>query len=164
MLLNDKIQIPFTNTGKTIITAGQAIILGQRATFYRGVIGVAVADVAPGASGLLETSGIFSFDDAGTVQARQFQQVYAYHTVDSSGVNTVVFTLTLQDTYVYAGISLTDRATNGGPLILALGYNNPVYKAPASGSTSNPSGGKADATSDTATPVDPSSTSEPGEM
>ena len=72
MLLNDKIQIPFTNTGNTTITAGQAVILGQRSTYYRGAIGVVVADVAPGASGLLETSGIFSFDDAGTVQARQF--------------------------------------------------------------------------------------------
>ena len=77
MLINDRIQIAFTNTGNTIITAGQAVILGQRSTYYRGVIGVAVADVPPGASGLLETSGIFSFDDTGTTSARQFQQVSA---------------------------------------------------------------------------------------
>ena len=161
MLLNDRIQIPFTNIGKTTITAGQAVVLGKRATLYMGIIGVAVADVAPGASGLLETSGIFSFDDAGTAQARQFQQVYAYH---GAGSNKVMFTLTLQDTYIYAGISLTDRVTSGGPLILALGYNNPVYKAAASSGTSSPSGGGADATSDSSTTVDPSNSSEPGVM
>ena len=161
MLLNDKIQIPFTNTGNTTITAGQAVILGQRSTYYRGVIGVAVADVAPGASGLLETSGIFSFDDAGTAQARQFQQIYAYH---DAGSNKVTFTLTLQDTYVYAGISLTDRVTSGGPLILALGYNNPVYKASSSASTSAPSGDEAGAMSDSSTIVEPSNSSEPGAM
>ena len=161
MLLNDKIQIPFTNAGKLTITAGQAVILGQRATFYRGVIGVSVTDVEPGASGLLETSGIFSFDDSGTATARQFQQVYAYH---DAGSNKVMFTLTLQDTYIYAGISLTDRATNGGPLILALGYNDPVYKAAASGSSSAPSGDEAGAMSDSSTGVDPSNSSEPGVM
>ena len=161
MLLNDKIQIPFTNTGNTTITAGQAVILGQRSTYYRGVVGVAVADVAPGASGLLETSGIFSFDDAGTAQARQFQQVYAYH---DAGSNKVTFTLTLQDTYVYAGISLTDRVLSGGPLILALGYNNPVYKAAASPSSSAPSGSEAGAMSDSSTVVEPSNSSEPGAM
>lgn len=155
MLLNDRIQIPFTNTGNSTITAGQAVILGQRSTYYRGVIGVAVADVAPGASGLLETSGIFSFDDAGTAQARQFQQIYAYH---DAGSNKVTFTLTLQDTYVYAGISLTDRVASGGPLILALGYNNPVYKASSSASTSAPSGDEAGAM------VEPSNSSEPGAM
>ena len=161
MLLNDRIQIPFTNTGNATITAGQAVILGQRSTYYRGVIGVAVADVAPGASGLLETSGIFSFDDAGTTQARQFQQVYAYH---DAGSNKVTFTLTLQDTYVYAGISLTDRVANGGPLILALGYNNPVYKASSSASSSAPSGDKAGAMNDSSTVVEPSNSSEPGAM
>ena len=161
MLLNDRIQIHFTNTGNTTITAGQAVILGQRSTYYRGVIGVAVADVAPGASGLLETSGIFSFDDASTAQARQFQQIYAYH---DAGSNKVTFTLTLQDTYVYAGISLTDRVTNGGPLVLALGFNNPVYKAPASPSTSSPSGGGAGAMSESSTVVEPSNSSEPGAM
>ena len=161
MLLNDRIQVPFTNNGKTTIVAGQAVILGQRATFYRGVIGVAVADVEPGASGLLETSGIFSFNDAKTAQAQQFQQIYAYHDAIS---NNVTFSLTLQDAYVYAGISLTDRVASGGPLILALGYNNPVYKAPASPSTSSPSGGGADAMSDSSTTVDPSSPSEPGAM
>lgn len=161
MLLNDRIQIPFTNTGNSTITAGQAVILGQRSTYYRGVIGVAVADVAPGASGLLETSGIFSFDDSGTVQARQFQQIYAYH---DAGSNKVTFTLTLQDTYVYAGISLTDRVASGGPLVLALGYNNPVYKASASSSTSAPSGNEAGAMSDSSTVVEPSNPSEPGAM
>ena len=161
MLINDRIQIAFTNTGNTIITAGQAVILGQRSTYYRGVIGVAVADVPPGASGLLETSGIFSFDDTGTTSARQFQQIYAYH---DAGTNKVTFTLTLQDTYLYAGISLTDRVTSGGPLVLALGYNNPVYKATASPSTSSPSGGGAGAMSDSSTTVDPSNSSEPGAM
>ena len=161
MLLNDRIQIPFTNTGNTTITAGQAVILGQRLTYYRGVIGVAVADVAPGASGLLETSGIFSFDDAGTVRTRQFQPIYAYH---DSGSNKVTFTLTLQDTYVYAGISLTDRVECGGPLILALGYKNPVYKASSSASTSAPSGDEAGAMSDSSTVVEPSNSSEPGAM
>lgn len=161
MLLNDRVQISFTNTGNTTITAGQAVILGQRSTYYRGVIGVAVADVAPGASGLLETSGIFSFDDSGTAQARQFQQVYAYH---DAGSNKVTFTLALQDTYVYAGISLTDRVANGGPLILALGYNNPVYKAAASGSSSAPSGDEAGGMNDSSTVVEPSNSSEPGAM
>ena len=162
MLLNDRIQIPFTNTWKTTIVAGQVVILGQRATFYRGVIGVAVADIAPGASGLLETSGIFSFDDADTTQARQFQQIYAYHNVDSAGELHVKFALALQDAYLYAGISLTDRATNGGPLVLALGYNNPVYKAEEKPSTSSPSDGSSGVTSDSSTTVDPSNSSEPG--
>lgn len=161
MLLNDRIQIPFTNTGNETITAGQAVILGQRSTYYRGAIGVAVADVEPGASGLLETSGVFSFNEAGLKNVRQFQQVYAYH---DAGTNKVTFTLTLQDTYVYAGISLTDRAANGGPLILALGYNNPVYKAESTSSTSSPSGGEAGAMSGSTTVVEPSSSSEPGAM
>ena len=160
MLLNDRIQISFTNTADAI-TAGQAVILGQRTTYYRGVIGVAVADVAPGESGLLETSGIFSFEDVGTAQARQFQQIYANRSASSNKVN---FSLTQQDAYVYAGISLTDRATDGGPLILALGYNSPVYKAPSSPSTSSPSGGTSGAMSDSSTVVEPSSSSEPGAM
>ena len=161
MLLNDRIQIPFTNIGSTTVKAGALYFAGDRITDKRGVLGVAVADVEPGASGLLETSGIFSFEDTAVRGAKQYQQIYAYYDKSS---NAVYFTMTLKDTYSFAGISLTDRSTVGGPLILALGYNNPVYVAPASPSTSSPSGGGAGAMSESSTTVDPSSSSEPGAM
>lgn len=162
MLLNDRIQIPFTNNGKTTVKAGSLYFAGDRITDRLGVLGVAVTDVEPGASGLLETSGIFSFEAETAVKsAKLYQQIYAYYDKSS---NKVYLTLNLQDTFSYAGISLTDRPTVGGPLILALGYNNPVYTAPASPSTSSPSGGGAGAMSDSSTVVDPSSSSEPGAM
>lgn len=160
MLLNDRIQIPFTNTWTFTIKAGQAVFVGPRTTEGRGAFGVAVADVEPGASGLLETSGIFSFEETDVKSVKQFQQVYC---AQEGGNGKVKFSLALQDKVAYAGISLTDRATVGGPLILALGYNNPVYTA-ASGSTSSPSGGGAGAMSDSSPTVDPSNSSEPGAM
>lgn len=161
MLLNDRLQIPFTNTGSTTVKAGSLYFAGDRMTDRRGVLGVAVADVEPGASGLLETSGIFSFEDSSVRSVRLYQQVYAYYDKSS---NNVYFTMTLKDTYSYAGISLTDRITKGGPLILALGYNNPVLSVPAGSSTSSPSGGGAGEMSDSSTTVDPSNSSEPGAM
>lgn len=161
MLLNDRIQIPFTNNGSTTVKAGSLYFAGDRLVDKRGVLGVAVADVEPGASGLLETSGIFSFEETAVNKAKLYQQVYAYYDKSS---NKVFFTLNLQDTYSYAGISLTDRAANGGPLVLALGYNNPVYTAQASPSTSSPSNGGAGAMSAPSTVVEPSNSSEPGAM
>lgn len=161
MLLNDRLQIPFTNKGTTTVKAGSIYFAGDRLTDKRGVLGVAVADVEPGESGLLETSGIFSFEETATRSVRQYQQIYAYYDKSS---NNVYFTTTLKDTYSYAGISLTDRVVNGGPLILALGYNNPVVSVPSSPSTSSPSSGGAGAMSDSSTTVDPSNTSEPGAM
>lgn len=160
MLLNDRIQIPFTNTWTFTIKAGQAVFVGPRTTEGRGAFGVAVANVEPGASGLLETSGIFSFEESDVKSVKQYQQVYC---AQEGGNGKAKFTLSLQDKVAYAGISLTDRATVGGPLVLALGYNNPVYTAP-SPSTSSPSGGGAGAMSDTFTTVDPSNSSEPGAM
>ena len=160
MLLNDRIQIPFTNTWTFTIKAGQPVFLGPRTTEGRGAFGVAVADVEPGASGLLETSGIFSFEETDVKSVKQFQQVYC---AQEGGTGKAKFSLALQDKYAYAGISLTDRATVGGPLILALGYNNPVYTA-TSGGSSSPSGGGAGAMSDSSTVVEPSNPSEPGAM
>lgn len=160
MLLKDNIQIAFKNIAASTIKAGQAVILGQR-TQYKAVLGVAVADVEPGESGLIETSGVFSFDESDVKTAGIYQQVYAYNT---AGINNVKFSLTQQDGYIYAGISLTNRSTNGGPLVLALGYNSPVYKAAAGASTSAPSGDEAGAMSDSSATVDPSSSSEPGAM
>lgn len=160
MLLNTNIQVPFKNlSSKEVVKAGEAVIIGQR-TQYKAVLGVAVADVEQQGEGLLETSGIFSFDESDVKNVSKYQQVYAYN---PSGTAKAKFSLTLQDGYVYAGISLTNRATEGGPLVLALGYNSPVYKA-ASGGTSSPSGGGAGAMSDSSTVVDPSSSSEPGAM
>lgn len=160
MLLNDRIQIPFTNSWTFTIKAGQVVFVGPRTTEGRGALGVAVADVEPGASGLLETSGVFSFDETDVKTVKLYQQVYI---AQEGGTGKAKFSLTLQDKYAYAGISLTDRATVGGPLILALGYNNPIYTA-ASGGTSNPSGGNAGAMSDSSTVVEPSNSSEPGAM
>ena len=163
MLLNDSIQIKFKNTSTTTAKAGDAVIVGQR-TLGKAVLGVVVADVEPMEYGLLETSGIFSFDESDVTKVDSYQQVYAYN---AGGVNKEIkakFTLTPQNDYIFAGISLTNRAAEGGPLVLALGYNNQIYKAPASPSTSNPSGGGAGAMSDSSTTVDPSSPSEPGAM
>lgn len=161
MLLNDRIQVPFTNAGSTIVKAGSLYFAGDRITAKRGVLGVSVTDVEPGASGLLETSGIFSFEDTAVRGAKLYQQIFAYF---DKSTNAVYFTMNLQDTYSYAGISLTDRSVNGGPLILALGYNNPVYTAPSNPNSSTPSGGGAGDMSDSSTTVDPSSSSEPGAM
>lgn len=163
MLLNDRIQIKFKNTSTITIKAGEAIIDGQR-TLGRAVLGVAVADVEPMGYGLLETSGIFSFDESNITNANLYQPVYAYNAGGVNKDNKARFTLTPQNDYVYAGISLTDRATEGGPLVLALGYNSQIYKVPESPSTSNPSNGGAGAMSDSSTTVDPSSSSEPGAM
>lgn len=138
MLLKDNIQIAFKNIATTTIKAGSPVILGQR-TQYKAVIGVAVAEVEPGASGLIETSGVFSFDETDVKTVGIYQQVYAYN---SGGINNVKFSLTPQDGYIYAGISLTNRTTEGGPLVLALGYNSPVYKAEA-GASAAPSGKEA---------------------
>ena len=160
MLLKNNIQIAFKNIASATIKAGSPVILGQR-TQYKAVLGVAVADVEPDASGLLETSGVFSFDEADVKTVGKYQQVYAYN---SDGINSVKFSLTPQDGYVYAGISLTNRTTEGGPLVLALGYNSQVYKASASGSSATPSGGEAGAMSDSSTVVEPSNSSEPGAM
>ena len=159
MLLNDKIQIPFVNTGTTTVRAGDALVMGTLLS-YQGIVGVSVTDVDPGQSGLLETSGIFSFDETDVKTVRKYQQVYCI----KSESNKAKFTLSLQDAYVYAGISLTDRATEGGPLVLALGYNSPVYKAPTSGGSSTTSGGTSGAMGDSSTTVDPSNSSEPGAM
>lgn len=161
MLLNENIQVKFKNTGLIAVKAGEAVIAGQR-TSHTAVFGVTVADVEPGETGLLETSGIFSFDESDVTSVALYQQVYCYNT---AGTNKAKFSLTLQDGYVYAGISLTNRATEGGPLILAVGYNSPVYKASASSSsTSSPSSGGAGAMSDSSTVVEPSNSSEPGAM
>lgn len=160
MLLNSNIQIPFKNTSSTVVKAGDAFIVGQR-TQQKAVLGVVVADVEPGEKGLLETSGVFSFDENNVKNVGLYQQVYAYN---ESVTSKAKFTLAQSESNIYAGISLTDRATEGGPLVLALGYNSQVYKAPASSSTSSPSGGGAGAMSDSSTVVEPSSSSEPGAM
>lgn len=160
MLLNDSIQIKFKNTSTTTVKAGDAVITGQR-TRYMAVLGVVVADVETGNSGLLETSGIFSFDESDVKTVGKYQQVYAYN---PSGTIKAKFSLTPQDGYVYAGVSLTNRVTEGGPLVLALGYNSPVYKASASGSSAAPSGKEAGTMSDSSTVVDPSNSSGPGAM
>ena len=163
MLLNDNIQIKFRNTATTTVKAGDAVVLGQR-TLGKAVLGVVVADVEPMEYGLVETSGIFSFDENNATKAELYQQVYAYNAGGANKDMKAKFALTPQNDYLYAGISLTDRASEGGPLVLALGYNSQLYKNPASPSTSSPSGGGAGATSDSPTAVDPSNSSEPGAM
>ena len=155
MLLNSNIQIPFKNTSSTVVKAGDAFIVGLR-TQQKAILGVAVADVALGEKGLLETSGIFSIDENSIKNVGIYQQVYAFNDSPTSKAR---FTLTPSESCIYAGISLTDRATEGGPLILALGYNSQVYKAPASNPSSAPSGEKDRAMNDTPTTVDPSNTS-----
>ena len=166
MLLNDSIQIKFKNIATTTVKAGDAVIVGQR-TLGKAMLGVVVADVEPMEYGLLETSGIFSFDESDVPKVDLYQQVYAYNAGGANREIKAKFTLTPQNNYIYAGISLTNRAEEGGPLVLALGYNSQIYKAPespSSPSTSNPSDGGAGAMSDSSTVVDPSSSSEPGAM
>ena len=163
MLLNDSIQIKFKNISTTTVKAGDAVIVGQR-TVGKAVLGVVVADVEPTEYGLLETSGIFSFDESDVTKVDAYQQVYAYNAGGANKDIKAKFSLTPQNDYIYAGISLTNRATEGGPLVLALGYNSQIYKAPASPSTSNPSGEEAGAMSDSSITIDPSNPSEPGAM
>lgn len=163
MLLNDRIQVKFQNISTTTVKAGDAVVVGQR-TLGKAMLGVAVADVEPTKYGLLETSGIFSFDESDVTKVDLYQQVYAYNAGGANKDIKAKFTLTPQNDYVYAGISLTNRAAEGGPLVLALGYNSQIYKAPANSSTSSPSSGGAGEMSDSSTTVDPSNSSEPGAM
>lgn len=159
MLLRDKIQIPFVNTGTTTLEPGAPVIVGDRLKYY-GVIGVTPAQVEPGQSGILDILGEFSFNTTDIPVVAQYQQVYAFH---DASTNKVTFTLSVGDKYVYAGIASKARASAAEPLVLLLGVNNTTYKA-ASPSTSSPSGGGAGAMSDSSTTVDPSSSSEPGAM
>ena len=159
MLLRDKIQIPFVNTGTTTLEPGAPVIVGDRLKYY-GVIGVTPSQVEPGQSGILDISGEFSFQTTDVPVVAQYQQVYAFH---DASTNKVTFTLSVGDKYVYAGIASKARASAAEPLVLLLGVNNTTYKA-ASPSTSNPSGGGAGAMSDSSTVVEPSSSSEPGAM
>ena len=163
MLLNDSIQIKFKNISTTTVKAGDAVVVGQR-TLGKAVLGVVVADVEPMEDGLLETSGIFSFNENDVTKVDAYQQVYAYNAGGANKDIKAKFSLTPQNDYIYAGISLTNRAAEGGPLVLALGYNSQIYKAPASPSTSNPSGEEAGDMSDSSITIDPSSPSEPGAM
>ena len=159
MLIRDKIQIPFVNTGTTTLAPGAPVIVGDRTKYY-AVIGVTPSQVEPGQSGILDILGEFSFQTTDVPQVAQYQQVYAY---TESNTNKVKFTLTAGDKYVYAGIASKARASADEPLVLLLGVNNTTYKG-ASPSTSSPSGGGAGAMSDSSTTVDPSSSSEPGAM
>ena len=159
MLIRDRIQIPFVNTGTTTLEPGAPVIVGDRLKYY-GVIGVTPAQVEPGQSGILDILGEFSFQTTDIPVVAQYQQVYAFH---DASTNKVTFTLSVGDKYVYAGIASKARASAAEPLVLLLGVNNTTYKA-ASPSTSNPSGGGAGAMSDSSTVVEPSSSSEPGAM
>lgn len=159
MLLRDKIQIPFVNTGTTTLEPGAPVIVGDRLKYY-GVIGVTPAQVDPGQSGILDISGEFSFQTTDVPVVAQYQQVYAFH---DASTNKVSFTLSVGDKYVYAGIASKARASAAEPLVLLLGVNNTTHKG-ASPSTSSPSSGGAGAMSDSSTTVDPSSSSEPGAM
>ena len=159
MLLRDKIQIPFVNTGTTTLEPGAPVIVGDRLKYY-AVIGVTPSQVEPGQSGILDISGEFSFQTTDIPVVAQYQQVYAFH---DASTNKVTFTLSVGDKYVYAGIASKARASAAEPLVLLLGVNNTTYKA-ASPSTSSPSGGGAGVMSDSSTTVDPSSSQEPGAM
>ena len=159
MLLRDKIQIPFVNTGTTTLEPGAPVIVGDR-TKYFAIIGVTPSQVKPGQSGVLDISGEFSFQTTDVPVVAQYQQVYAFH---DTNTNKVTFSLSAGDKYVYAGIASKARASAAEPLILLLGVNNTIVKG-ASPSTSSPSGGGAGAMSDSSTTVDPSSSSEPGAM
>lgn len=159
MLLRDKIQIPFVNTGTTTLAPGDPVIVGDRTKYY-AVIGVTPSQVEPGQSGILDILGEFSFQTTDVPVVAQYQQVYAY---TEPNTNKVKFTLTAGDKYVYAGIASKARASAAEPLVLLLGVNNTTYKG-ASSSTSSPSGGGAGAMSDSSTTVDPSNSSEPGAM
>ena len=159
MLLRDKIQIPFVNTGTTTLEPGAPVIVGDRTKYY-AVIGVTPSQVEPGQSGVLDILGEFSFQTTDIPVVAQYQQVYAFH---DPNTNKVTFSLTAGDKYVYAGIASKARASAAEPLVLLLGINNTTYK-PTSPSTSSPSGGGAGAMSDSSTIVDPSNSSEPGAM
>lgn len=159
MLLRDKIQIPFVNTGTTTLEPGAPVIVGDRLKYY-AVIGVTPSQVEPGQSGVLDILGEFSFNTTDIPVVAQYQQVYAFH---DASTNKVTFTLSVGDKYVYAGIASKARASAAEPLVLLLGVNNTTYKG-TSPSTSSPSGGGASAMSDSSTTVDPSSSSEPGAM
>ena len=159
MLLRDKIQIPFVNTGTTTLEPGAPVVVGDRLKYY-AVIGVTPAQVEPGQSGVLDILGEFSFQTTDIPVVAQYQQVYAFH---DSNTNKVTFSLTAGDKYVYAGIASKARASAAEPLVLLLGVNNTTYKS-TSPSTSSPSGGGAGAMSDSSTTVDPSNSSEPGAM
>ncbi len=159
MLIRDRIQIPFVNTGTNTLEPGAPVIVGDRLKYY-GVIGVTPVQVEPGQSGVLDILGEFSFKTTDIPVVAQYQQVYAFH---DASTNKVTFTLSVGDKYVYAGIASKARASAAEPLVLLLGINNTTYKA-ASSSTSSPSGGGAGAMSDSSTVVEPSSSSEPGAM
>lgn len=159
MLIRDKIQIPFVNTGTTTLDPGAPVIVGDRLK-YNGVIGVTPAQVEPGQSGVLDISGEFSFNTTDVPVVAQYQQVYAFH---DASTNKVTFTLSVGDKYVYAGIASKARASVAEPLVLLLGVNNTTHKG-ASSSTSSPSGGGAGTMNDASITVDPSSSSEPGAM
>ena len=159
MLLRDKIQIPFVNTGTTTLEPGAPVVVGDRLK-YNGLIGVTPSQVEPGQSGILDISGEFSFQTTDVPVVAQYQQVYAFH---DASTNKVTFTLSVGDKYVYAGIASRARASVAEPLVLLLGVNNTTYKG-TSPSTSSPSGGGAGAMSDSSTVVEPSNSSEPGAM
>lgn len=124
MLLRDKIQIPFVNTGTTTLEPGAPVIVGDRLKYY-GVIGVTPAQVEPGQSGVLDILGEFSFDTTDIPLVAQYQQVYAFH---DSNTNKVKFSLSAGDKYVYAGIASKARASAAEPLVLLLGVNNTTYR------------------------------------
>ena len=159
MLLRDKIQVPFVNTGTTTLEPGAPVVVGDRSKYY-SVIGVTPSQVEPGQSGILDILGEFSFQVAEVPVVAQYQQVYAFN---DTITNKVTFTLSAGDKYVYAGIASKARASAAEPLVLLLGINNTTYKA-ASPSSSSPSGGGAGAMGDSSTVVEPSSSSEPGAM
>lgn len=159
MLIRDRIQIPFVNTGTTTLAPGAPVVVGDR-TKYNAIIGVTPSQVEPGQSGILDILGEFSFNTTDIPVVAQYQQVYAFH---DSSTNKVNFTLSSGDKYVYAGIASKARASVAEPLILLLGVNNTVTKG-ASSSTSSPSSGGAGAMSDSSTVVEPSNSSEPGAM
>lgn len=128
MLLRDKIQIPFVNTGTTTLEPGAPVVVGDRTKYY-AVIGVTPSQVEPGQSGILDISGEFSFQTTDVPQVAQYQQVYAY---TETNTNKVKFTLTAGDKYVYAGIASKARASAAEPLVLLLGVNNTTYKSASS--------------------------------
>ena len=159
MLLRDKIQIPFVNTGTTTLEPGAPVIVGDRIK-HNGVIRVTPSQVEPGQSGVLDILGEFSFKTTDVPLVAQYQQVYAYTDTDA---NKVKFTLSAGDKYVYAGVASKTRVNVAEPLVLLLGVNNTTHRS-TSPSTSSPSGGGAGAMSDSSTTVDPSNSSEPGAM
>lgn len=130
MLLRDKIQVPFTNSGTSTIPAGDPVIVGDRLK-YNAVIGVTPTQVQPGENGVLDLVGEFTFQTSDVPVVAQFQQVYAFH---DASTNKVTFTLSGGDKYVYAGIASKARASVAEPLVLLVGVNNTVYKNASSSS------------------------------